>query len=97
MDKMAKELVESFYKDLELKWVSAEYQGVGSNRMNVYTGMPHAGASEPPEKELAGERARLPCLPRHSRKQFADVRRAWPIFSPRTGFRFFCLTCPGRL
>ena len=61
MDNDMKELVESFYKDLEFGTGGLRgVMGVGTNRMNIYT----VGAATPGRR-----RARQP-------QQFADVRRA---------------------
>ena len=51
MDNDMKELVESFYKDLEFGTGGLRgIMGVGSNRMNVYT----VGACQLPAQELRG-------------------------------------------
>ena len=94
MDNDMKELVESFYKDLEFGTGGLRgIMGVGSNRMNVYTvGAATQGLSNYLKKNFAGERVRVAVA--------ATIRACspsmWPIFSPRTGFRFFCSTRSGR-
>ena len=53
IDNDMKELVESFYKDLEFGTGGLRgIMGVGSNRMNIYT--VGAGARQLPEKEFRG-------------------------------------------
>ena len=90
MDNDMKELVESFYKDLEFGTGGLRgIMGVGSNRMNVYTvGAATQGLSNYLKKNFAGERVRGrgPRQP----QQFAHVRRACGrYFSPRTASPFF--------
>ena len=71
MDNDMKELVESFYKDLEFGTGGLRgIMGVGSNRMNVYTvGAATQGLSNYLKKNFAGRGPRQP-------QQFAHVRRA---------------------
>ena len=61
IDNDPKELVESFYKDLEFGSGGLRgFMGVGSNRMNVYTvGMATQGLANDLKKNFAGEQIRV--------------------------------------
>ncbi len=77
MDNDMKELVESFYKDLEFGTGGLRgIMGVGTNRMNIYTvGAATQGLSNYLKKNFAGEQIRVVVGPRQP-QQFAHVRRA---------------------
>ena len=76
MDNDMKELVESFYKDLEFGTGGLRgIMGVGSNRMNVYTvGAATQGLSNYLKKNFAGERVRVAVAhdSRNNSRMFAE-------------------------
>ena len=90
MDNDMKELVESFYKDLEFGTGGLRgIMGVGSNRMNVYTvGAATQGLSNYLKKNFAGERVRVAVAhdSRNNSRMFAE--RVADIFASN-GFTVF--------
>ena len=90
MDNDMKELVESFYKDLEFGTGGLRgIMGVGSNRMNVYTvGAATQGLSNYLKKNFAGERVRVAVAhdSRNNSRMFAE--RVADIFASN-GFQVF--------
>ena len=88
-----KELVESFYKDLEFGTGGLRgIMGVGSNRMNVYTvGAATQGLSNYLKKNFAGERVRVAVAhdSRNNSRMFAEhvadifASNGFPGFSVR--------------
>ena len=98
MDNDMKELVESFYKDLEFGTGGLRgIMGVGTNRMNVYTvGAATQGLSNYLKKNFAGERVRV-AVAHDSRNNSRHVRRACGRhFRLERVSRFFCSTRCGR-
>ena len=90
MDNDMKELVESFYKDLEFGTGGLRgIMGVGSNRMNVYTvGAATQGLSNYLKKNFAGEQVRVAVAhdSRNNSRMFAE--RVADIFASN-GFTVF--------
>ena len=90
IDNDMKELVESFYKDLEFGTGGLRgIMGVGSNRMNVYTvGAATQGLSNYLKKNFAGERVRVAVAhdSRNNSRMFAE--RVADIFASN-GFQVF--------
>ena len=95
MDNDMKELVESFYKDLEFGTGGLRgIMGVGSNRMNVYTvGAATQGLSNYLKKNFAGERVRVATHDsRNNSRMFAE--HVADIFRLERVFRFSVRRAP---
>ena len=93
MDNDMKELVESFYKDLEFGTGGLRgVMGVGTNRMNIYTvGAATQGLSNYLKRNFAGEEIRV-VVGHDSRTIRGCSPSAWPTSSPRTDLPCSCST-----
>ena len=93
MDNDMKELVESFYKDLEFGTGGLRgVMGVGTNRMNIYTvGAATQGLSNYLKRNFAGEEIRV-VVGHDSRNNSRMFAERVPTSSPRTDSPYFCST-----